>query len=54
MIIKSLRVQNFRTHRDFSMNFSDKTTLITGSNGSGKTSLLEAIFRQLSLRTRGY
>ena len=47
MIIKSLRVQNFRTHRDFSMNFSDKTTLITGSNGSGKTSLLEAIFMVL-------
>ena len=47
MIIKSLRVQNFRAHRDFSMNFSDKTTLITGANGSGKTSLLEAIFMVL-------
>ena len=44
MIIKSLRVQNFRAHDDFRVDFSDKTTLICGPKGSGKTSLLEAIF----------
>lgn len=44
MSIKSLRVQNFRAHEDFSIEFSEKATLISGLNGSGKTSLLEAVF----------
>lgn len=43
MIIRSLRVQNVRTHEDFSHALSPDVTLITGSNGSGKTSLIEAL-----------
>lgn len=43
MIIKSLRVQNVRTHEEFSHALSPDVTLITGSNGSGKTSLIEAL-----------
>ena len=44
MILKTLRVQNFRTHSDFILEIGEKPTLISGANGSGKTSLLEAIY----------
>jgi len=43
-MIKSLSVQNFRKHADFAMNFKEGATIITGANGSGKTSLIEAIY----------
>ena len=43
MILKTLRVQNFRTHSDFILEIGEKSTLISGANGSGKTSLLNAI-----------
>lgn len=44
MKITSLSVKNVRTHKDYSLSLSPKVTLITGDNGSGKTSLLEAIY----------
>lgn len=44
MILKTLRVQNFRIHSDFILEIGEKSTLISGANGSGKTSLLEAIY----------
>lgn len=44
MIIESLRVQHLRNHADFSCTLSPRVTIITGSNGSGKTSLIEAIY----------
>ena len=44
MILKTLRVQNFRTHSNFILEIGEKSTLISGANGSGKTSLLEAIY----------
>ena len=43
-MIRSLRVQNFRNHVDGSYQLSPSTTLIVGKNGTGKTSLLEAIY----------
>lgn len=39
-----LRVQNFRSHGDYTVAIPDGTTIITGPNGSGKTSLIEAIY----------
>ena len=39
-----LHVQNFRSHCDYSVEIPDTTTIITGSNGSGKTSLIEALY----------
>lgn len=44
MKISKLRVQNFRSHSDFLLEIGQKSTLISGENGSGKTSLLEAMF----------
>ncbi|OGL22518.1 hypothetical protein A2707_04305 [Candidatus Saccharibacteria bacterium RIFCSPHIGHO2_01_FULL_45_15] len=43
MIISSIRIQNLRTHTDFSHTLSPHVTLILGRNGSGKTSIIEAI-----------
>ncbi|MFZ2545301.1 MAG: DNA replication and repair protein RecF [Candidatus Saccharimonadales bacterium] len=43
MIITSLTVENIRSHKVFSRRLSQSVTVITGPNGSGKTSLIEAI-----------
>lgn len=48
MIIRSLAVENFRSHRKFSRRLSDKVTVIVGPNGSGKTSLVEAVMVALN------
>ena len=39
-----LRVQNFRSHIDYSVALPESISIITGPNGSGKTSLMEAIY----------
>lgn len=49
MIIKKIHLTNFRNHATYSLNCEEDTTLILGSNGSGKTSVLEAIY----ILTRG-
>lgn len=48
MIIQSLTVENIRTHDSFKHKLSPNVTLITGPNGCGKTTLLEAIMVALS------
>lgn len=49
MIIKSIKLINFRNHKEYFLECKDKTSLILGKNGSGKTSVLEAIY----ILTRG-
>ena len=44
MIIKSIKLTNFRNHTSFLLKCKDETTLILGDNGFGKTSVLEAIY----------
>lgn len=39
-----LHLQNFRCHQDYQVELPSKLTIITGPNGSGKTSLVEAIY----------
>ena len=44
MIIKNIKLINFRNHSSYELNCTDNTSLILGKNGCGKTSVLEAIY----------
>ncbi len=46
-IIQKISLKNFRCHEDFVLDCNRPTTLIIGENGSGKTSVLEAIYMAL-------
>lgn len=43
MRIKCLELQNFKNHKNLVVEFGDTVTNIYGANGSGKTSILDAI-----------
>ena len=47
MIIKSVKLTNFRSHEFFELNCWKETAMISGENGSGKTSILEGIYETL-------
>ena len=47
MIIQSIKLVNFRSHDEFLLQCNKKTSLLVGENGSGKTSVLEAIYEAL-------
>ena len=47
MIIKSCKIVNFRNHDIFELNCWKETTMLSGENGSGKTSILEAIYEAM-------
>ncbi len=51
-IVEEIKLKNFRCHDDFELVCKEETTLIIGSNGSGKTSVLEAIY--LALRGKSF
>jgi len=40
---KNIKISNFRNFKDFNLDFSKKCNVFYGSNGCGKTNLLEAI-----------
>ncbi|CAL8095626.1 unnamed protein product [Orchesella dallaii] len=42
-VIKTLRLQNFMCHSDFTHNFHSNLNFVTGQNGSGKSALLSGI-----------
>ena len=44
MILTSLGLRNFRTHKYRDLKFSDNLNYIVGGNGQGKTSILESIY----------
>ena len=53
MKLHRLSVQSVRNHTSFSCDFDERTTVIYGKNGAGKTALLEAIaivYRGVSFR----
>jgi AAA15 family ATPase/GTPase len=43
-VFKTIRIQNFRSFDDFTINSLTRVNLIAGKNSVGKTTLLEAIF----------
>jgi hypothetical protein len=43
MIIKSIKMKNFRCFQDCRINFDDRLTVLTGINGSGKSAVLDAV-----------
>jgi DNA replication and repair protein RecF len=45
--VKTLIVKHIRSHAEYTIEFSPEVTIITGANGSGKTSLLEAVYLSL-------
>ena len=42
--VTSVRVQHIRTHTDYTLAIAPGVTVVTGPNGSGKTSLVEAVY----------
>lgn len=44
MLIKNLSLSNFRNYEKELLSFSPKTNILTGTNGAGKTNILEAIY----------
>lgn len=47
MKIKKVSLKNFRSHVDLIVDLESNTTLITGLNGSGKTTIIESIYLAL-------
>jgi len=45
--VKTLHIQNIRSHKEYAIDFTPRVTIITGPNGSGKTSILEAVYISL-------
>lgn len=45
--VLDLHVKHIRSHTEYSIHFAPEVTIITGANGSGKTSLLEAVYLAL-------
>ena len=43
MRLTELRLRNFRNHRDSSFEFNDRTNVLLGENGQGKTNVIEGI-----------
>ena len=44
MILSSIQLRNFRSHKNITLSLSPKANYIIGGNGQGKTSIIEAIF----------
>lgn len=47
MVIRRVKLTNFRSHESFGLDFDPQITKIVGENGCGKTSILEAIYETL-------
>ena len=44
MIIKSLKLKNYRNYELLDLNFDPKTNILYGDNAQGKTNILEALY----------
>ena len=41
--LKSIRLENFMCHENFNMEFAPHVTFINGTNGSGKSAVLQGL-----------
>jgi DNA replication and repair protein RecF len=44
MLVKTLELVNFRSHRQLTLELADKVNVFVGRNGAGKTNILEAVY----------
>ena len=44
MLIKSIKLQNYRNYEHLDLTFDEKTNVFHGENGQGKTNILEALY----------
>lgn len=44
MIVKKIKLINYRNYSNLELEFNDKTNIIIGNNGQGKTNILESIY----------
>ncbi len=44
MLIKKIKIRQFRNYQDLEIDFSNKVNFIVGRNAQGKTNILEAVF----------
>jgi DNA replication and repair protein RecF len=51
ILLENIHIKNFRCFEDINLTFDNATVLIQGCNGSGKTSLLEALHYACYLRS---
>lgn len=51
MLIKKIRLKNFRCFADLELSFDNKFILLEGDNGSGKTSILESLYYACYLKS---
>lgn len=49
MKLKNLEIQNFRCFENLKLEFGERATVLIGKNGSGKSSLISALRRSLSV-----
>lgn len=54
MIIDTLSLRNFRLFEDANISFSERTTMLVGVNGEGKSTILDAISLLLSCYVGGF
>ena len=44
MILKKIKLENFRNYKSLELNFNDKVNIFIGDNAQGKTNILESIY----------
>src|SRR5688500_15333929 len=53
MRLHSVKLSNYRVHRELEVAFEPQRTLIGGPNEAGKSTLVEAVHRALFLKAKG-
>ncbi|HEV2639394.1 MAG TPA: AAA family ATPase [Actinocrinis sp.] len=52
-MLSKIVIQNYRTFRNFTLEFDDRINILVGDNDAGKSTILEAISLALTCRLRG-